>query len=189
MKCGEPKPGGIYETCDRELKHSGDHAYLNQRWPRPVGNEPDPDIQEMLDAALSRRRTYSEGPSFPIIVTETVTRVLWVEAVDEDHALAYWADDYTDVPLKDSEVLDGYLEFERPDEYQRQEAFRSEFGHEYGPRIACPGCGKLSFRREWIHDPYRKCHGPIEWTEYPAPNPRYWWRRKYEAHAGSAVAR
>jgi hypothetical protein len=166
MKCGEPKPGGTYETCDRDLKHAGNHAYLNQRWPRPVGNEPDWEIQEMLDEALSRRRIYAEGPSFPIIVTETVTRVLWVEAEDEDHALAYYGDDPTEVPLRDTEVLDGYLEFERPDTYQRKSAFESaQHGRKIGPLLPCPDCGRESFGRSWFHDPYRKCHGPIQWRK------------------------
>lgn len=51
MNCGEPKPGGIYETCDKDLRHSDDHAYLNQRWPRPVPAEPNWNVNELLQAA------------------------------------------------------------------------------------------------------------------------------------------
>jgi len=166
MKCGEPKPGSNYQTCDRDLLHRGDHAYLGERWARPVPAEPDADIHELLETALSRSKTWTEGPSFPVIVTETVTLVLWVEAEDEDQALAYYADDYADVPLRDAEVLDGCLEFERPDKYQREAAFRSaRSGNKVGPLVACPDCGATSFRREWFHSPYRKCHGPIQWRQ------------------------
>jgi hypothetical protein len=102
--------------------------------------------------------------AFPIVVTETVTHIIWVDAESEDEALAYWADDWTDIPLKSADVIDGYLEFERPDESQRREAFRANrFEQKIGPLIQCPDCGKDSFRRAWYHDPYRKCHGPIQW--------------------------
>ncbi|MET9304949.1 hypothetical protein ABZX68_06370 [Streptomyces cellulosae] len=166
MKCGEPMPGSSYRTCDRNLRHNGDHSYLGDRWPRLVPAEPDWRIHELLEDAMSRSRTYTEGPSYPVIVTETVTRVIWVEAENEDEALAYYADDYTDVPLQDSEVLDADLEFERPDKYQREAAFRSACsGNRVGPLVACPGCGATAFRRAWFHNPYRKCHGPIQWRQ------------------------
>lgn len=164
MKCGEPMPGGSYQTCDRELKHSGDHAYLNQSWPRPQLADPDYDVWELLDNTAPRHAWGLQERSFPIIVTETVTRVLWVDAENEDAALAYWEGDCPD--LKDTEVLEAYLEYERPAVYQRQEALQSKgFGQKIGPLIACPGCGKTSFRQAWFHDPYRKCHGPIKWRQ------------------------
>ncbi|MFS4103846.1 hypothetical protein [Streptomyces sp. PD-S100-1] len=155
-------PGGSYQTCDRELKHSGDHGYLNQWWPRPEPAEPDYDVWEILDNTAPRDAWGLQGRSFPIIVTETVTRVLWVDAETEDDALAYWEDDVPD--LKGTEVLDAYLEYERPDAHQRQDALKAAgYGRKIGPQVACPDCGKESFRREWFHDPYRKCHGPIVW--------------------------
>ena len=164
MKCNEPMPGGSYQTCDRELKHSGDHGYLRDRWPRPEPAAPDYDVWELLDNTAPRDAWGLQERSFPIIVTETITRVLWVEAENEDEALAYYADDYTDVPLKDAEAIDADLEFARPDKYQRQMALReNRFESEIGPLLTCPDCGKESFRREWYHDPYRKCHGPIQW--------------------------
>jgi hypothetical protein len=166
MKCGEPMPGSSYQTCDRDLKHSGDHAYLNQRWPRPVLAGPDWEVQEFLEDTIPATAYGIEERSYPIVVTETVTRIIWVDAESEDKALAYWGEDPSEAPssLKDAEVLDGYLEYERPDKYQRREAFRAHrFEQKIGPLIQCPDCGKDSFRRAWFHDPYRKCHGPIQW--------------------------
>lgn len=182
MKCGEPKPGGIYQNCDANLLHRGDHEYLGQKWPRPKPAEPDMDVEELIDSALSRSRELYEGPSYPVIVTETITRVLWVEAENEDRALHYWADDWSEVPLRDAEVLGCDLEFERPDKYQREDAFRSARGdRKVGPEIACPGCGRTAFRREWFHNPMRKCHGPIEWRETKSSSPRHQWRREFRA--------
>lgn len=168
MKCGEPMPGGSYQDCDRDLKHPGDHAYLGQRWPRLIPAEPNWEVQELLDDTAPRTAWGLQERSFPIVVTETITRVIWVDAENEDDALAYWADDYCDIPLKSADVIDGSLDFERPDEFQRQEAFKANrFESKIGPLIPCPDCGKESFRREWMHDPYRKCHGPIVWKLLP----------------------
>ena len=164
MKCNEPMPGGSYQTCDRELKHSGDHGYLRDRWPRPEPAAPDYDVWELLDNTAPRDAWGLQERSFPIIVTETVTRVIWVDAENEDRALAYWEDDVPD--LKDTEVLDAYVEYDRPDKHQRQEALNSKsFGQKIGPVIQCSDCGRTAFRREWFHDPYRKCHGPIQWRQ------------------------
>lgn len=163
MKCGEPKPGSTYQACDEELKHQGDHAYLGERWPRLTSPEPNWDVNELLDNQTPREAWGVMERSFPIIVTETITRVIWVEAENEDAALAYWGEDPTDLP-SGGEVLDGSLEFERPDRWQRQAAFTpNRIESKVGPLIACPDCGREGFRREWFHDPYRKCHGPIEW--------------------------
>ena len=163
MKCGEPKPGSTYQTCDKDLFHGGDHAYLGQRWPRVQPAAPDYDVWELLDNTAPRDAYGLQERSFPIIVTETITRVIWVEAETEDQALAYWGDDPTDLP-SGGEVLDGSLEFERPDRWQRQAAFTpNRIEGRVGPLVACPECGAEAFRRAWFHDPYRKCHGPIVW--------------------------
>jgi hypothetical protein len=182
MKCGEPKPGSSYQDCDEELKHQGDHSYLGQRWPRIQLAEPDWDVNELLDNETPREAWGVTDRSFPIIVTETITRVLWVDAETEDQALAYWADDWSDIPLRDAEVLDGELDFARPDKYQRQDAFKAN-RHEQkiGPQIACPGCGAEAFRRAWFHNPMRKCHGPIQWRESQSSNPRYRWSREFQS--------
>ncbi|GHI91315.1 hypothetical protein [Streptomyces olivaceus] len=164
MKCGEPMPGGIYQNCDQELKHTGGHAYLRDRWPRVEPAAPDWDVQELLEDATPATAWGVNERSFPIVVTETITRVLWVDAETEDEALAYWADDYCDIPLKSADIIDGYLDFERPDEHQRTEAFRANRAEQrIGPLVPCPDCGRQDFRRAWFHDPYRKCHGPIRW--------------------------
>ncbi|MYY79689.1 MULTISPECIES: hypothetical protein [unclassified Streptomyces] len=153
-----------YRTCDRDLQHSGAHEYLGQKWQRLAPALPDPGVEALLEDSLPANAWGIDERRFPIIVTETITRVLWVDAETEDEALAYWADDWTDIPLKDADVIDGSLDFERPDEFQRQEAFEAR-GHRrhVGPEIACPDCGATSFRRSWFHNPYRKCHGPIAW--------------------------
>lgn len=182
MKCGEPQPGSSYKACDSELKHRTDHTYLNERWPRLQPNEPDWDVQELLDNQTPRDAWGVMDRSFPIIVTETVTRVLWVDAETEDKALAYWGDGGDYPSLDGIEVLDGYLEFERPDKYQRQAAFRANrLESKIGPLVICPGCGAQAFRREWMHNPMRKCHGPIEWRETQSKNPSYQWRREFKS--------
>jgi hypothetical protein len=189
VKCGEPNPGKTYADCDLELKHHGDHSYLGQRWPRLQPNEPDLDIDVLLSRAAREAGVWGvEERSFPIIVTETVTRVIWVDAETEDQALAYWGDDPTDLP-SDGEVLDGSVEFERPALWQRQAAFRANRSEsKIGPLAICPGCGAQAFRREWMHNPMRKCHGPIEWRETRSTNPSYRWRREFKSTPVYGVA-
>jgi hypothetical protein len=182
MKCVERNPESSYQECELELDHSGSHRYLSTKWSRPEPAEPDWDVQELLDTTLPRNAYGVEERSFPIVVVETVTRVIWVEAETEDQALAYWGDDPTDLSLDGSEVLDGSLEFERPDKWQRQAAFQANrFQSKIGPLVLCPGCGAEAFRRNWIHAPYRKCHGPIEWRESQSSNPRFRWRREFRS--------
>ena len=182
MKCGEPNPGKTYADCDLELKHWGDHSYLGQRWPRIQPAEPDWEVQELLDNQTPRDAWGVMERSFPIVVTETAVRVIWVTAETEDQALAYWGDDPTDLSLDGAEVLDGSLEFERPDKWQRQAAFQANRAvSKIGPLVACPDCGVEAFRREWMHNPMRKCHGPIEWRESQNTNPRWRWRREYRS--------
>lgn len=164
MRCGEAKPDSSYQACDQELQHSGPHEYLGQKWQRLVPELPAPDVEALLEDTLPANAWGINERRYPIIVTETITRVLWVDAETEDEALAYWADDWSDIPLKDAHVLDGYLEFARPDEYQRQEAVEANHnGQPVGPQIACHDCGRESFRQTWFHNPFRKCHGPIVW--------------------------
>lgn len=182
MKCGEPQPGSSYATCDKNLRHSGDHRYLNQSWPRPVPAEPDWDVNELLDAAVPRDCWDYTERSYPIVVVETITKVIWVDAEDEDHALDRYADDWSDIPLEGAHVISGDLELRRPEVWERDEAFRSQReGSRIGPKIACPGCGRLAFRREWMHDPMRKCHGPIEWSEARSAQPSWRWRREFKS--------
>ncbi|MEU0783446.1 hypothetical protein ABZ341_17970 [Streptomyces sp. NPDC006173] len=188
MKCGEPKPGGIYEDCDKELRHGGDHSYLGRRWPRVKPTEGDWDINELLDNQTPRDSWGVMERSFPIVVTETVTRVIWVEAETEDQALAYWGDDPTELP-RDGEALDFSFEFERPDKWQRQVAFTpNRIESKIGPLIKCPGCDAEAFRREWVHNPLRKCHGPIEWRETSSAKPQWRWRREHKSTPVHGIA-
>lgn len=167
MKCSEPYPDGSYEECQRDLGHPGQHEYLGIRWARPELGELPLDVERVLEETLPAKAWGVNERSYPVVVVETITRIVWVDAESEDEALAYWADDFADLDLKSSDVVDGYLEFQRPDEFQRQEAAeRRRGGREIGPEIQCPDCGELSLKREWYHDPYRKCHGPIEWRKY-----------------------
>lgn len=164
MKCGEPKPGDSWRSCELELKHTGKHRYLNETWPRPVPNEPDPDVEDLLDHTRPANAWGLEERRFPIVVVETTTRVLWVDGENEDDALAYWADDWSDIPLKEADVINGDLEFRRLEEFERQDLRRSSRAEsKIGPLVRCPGCAKEGFQRAWFHDPYRKCHGPIQW--------------------------
>ena len=182
MKCNEPKPGDSWRECDQDLKHPGNHRYLNESWPRPVPNEPNPDIAELLDSTRPARTWGLEERSYPVIVVETTVRVLWVDAESEDDAVAYWADDYTDVPLKNADVLDADLEFRRLDDVERHVVSRSNRAEpKTGPLIACPDCGREDFRREWFHNPYRKCHGPIVWRLLPGA------RRHFRTHEQTPV--
>lgn len=176
MKCGEPKPGDSWRECDQELKHSGPHRYLNESWPRVTASVGDLDVRSLLDETRPANAWGLEQRRFPIVVVETVTRVLWVDAESEDDAIAYWANDYSDIDLNEGTVLDGDLEFRRLEAFER-DGLRSM---PLGPAIACPECGDLAMARSWYHNPLRKCHGPIEWTETKAPNPKYRWRRKFQ---------
>lgn len=190
MKCGEPKPGSSYATCDRDLKHNGDHGYLNDRWPRVEPAEPDLDVDVLLSRAAREAGAWGMAErSFPIVVTETIVRVIWVEAETEDQALAYWGEDPSELP-SGGEVLDGSFEFERPDRWQRQAAFTpNRIEGKVGPLVACPECGAKAFRRSWIHNPLRKCHGPIDWRETSNSNPRWQWRREYQSTPAFDAAR
>ena len=176
MKCGEPKPGDSWRECDKDLKHSGPHEYLGESWHRPEPSEPNPDVEALLDRTRPDRSWGLDERRYPIVVVETITRVLWVDAENEDDAIAYWANDYSDIDLDGTRVLDGELEFRRLEEFERS-GLRSM---PLGPVIACPECGDLSMTRSWYHNPLRKCHGPIEWTETKAPNPKYRWSRKFQ---------
>ncbi|MFJ3949035.1 hypothetical protein ACIPXV_03050 [Streptomyces libani] len=168
MKCAEPYPEGTYQECQRDLGHSGRHDYLGTKWSRPEPAEPDHDVAELLERSQPPRTWGVDERSYPVVVVETVTRIVWVDAESEDEALAYWDDDYADLDLKSSDVVDGYLEFQRPDEFQRQDALQHRHhGQKIGPELQCPDCRTLSFTRDAYHDPYRRCHGPITWRQWP----------------------
>lgn len=168
MTCAEPYPEGSYQECSRDLGHSGQHDYLGTKWSRPEPVEPDLDVADLLERSLPAQMWGVNERTYPVVVVETITRIVWVDAQSEDEALAYWADDYTDIPLKNSDVIDGNLDFERPDQWQRQDAMEHRHhGQKIGPEIQCPDCRRTSFTRDTFHDPYRRCHGPIVWRPWP----------------------
>ncbi|MFB6619437.1 hypothetical protein ACFC5H_09080 [Streptomyces rochei] len=166
MKCNEPYPQGSYEECRLDLGHTGDHEYFDKKWSRPEPADPDPAVEALLDQAAREARVWGVGErKFPVVIERTLTYVLWVDADCEDNALLNAADDSWETDLSKETPTNGSDEVRRLDEFERQDAFESEMGREFGPQIQCPGCRRLSFRREWFHDPYRKCHGPIAWRQ------------------------
>lgn len=190
MKCEERYPEQYaYEECQRDLGHSGNHDYFGKTWARPEPAEPDEDIEVLLDRADRETRAWgTEDRSYPVVIERTVTYVYWVDAASEDDALKNVASDTWEIDLSKEPGIDCADEVRRLDQFERRDAFHSEMGYEFGPRLQCPGCHRQSFRREWFHNPMRKCHGPIEWDERTAASsPRYQWYRVHKAHAGSAV--
>lgn len=166
MKCASPYPEGSYQECQRDLGHSGLHEYLGTTWPRLEPAELDPAIADLLAETMPPRTWGVDERSYPVVVVESRTHIVWVDAESEDEALAYWADDYADLRLDHSTVIDGDLDFQRPDQWQRQDALKAtRLENRFGPLVKCPGCDAEAFRREWMHNPLRKCHGPIEWRK------------------------
>lgn len=162
MNCAEPHPDRTYAGCDKELKHRGDHGYFGEYWPRVKPFRGDWDINELLDDATPRDMYDVMERSFPVVVTETTVRVIWVEAESEDDALGRHEDGWDD-DIRDAQVLDSSLEFSRPDRFQRSDAMiyaANRSDSRIGPLLACPDCGHQGFRRHRIlHNPWRKCHG------------------------------
>ena len=188
MKCSEPHPQASYEECQLDLCHRGDHEYFGKKWARPELAEPNEDIEVLLDRADRETRAWgTDERRYPVIIERTVTYVYWADAASEDDALKHTASDTWEIDLSKEVGIDCTDEVRRLEKWERHDAFRSEMGYEFGPRIECPDCHRQSFRREWFLDPMRKCHGPIKWRESKAPNIRYRWSREHEAHPGRAV--
>ncbi|WP_030024849.1 hypothetical protein [Streptomyces monomycini] len=177
MKCDEPlfQDGSDYSSydCVLELRHTGAHEDARGRkYPRAVGLGLDEDINDLI---ADRHPTHAlwdlDEREYPIVV-ETVTRyVLWVSAPSEDDALAYYADDPTDISLNGEVVIDGSIEVQRMDRFDFPEALATRHhGEKVGPKLQCPDCKALSFTRTTIHNPYRRCHGPITITWRPWPS-------------------
>ncbi|MFJ4852434.1 hypothetical protein [Streptomyces sp. NPDC088730] len=184
MKCDEPLslPGEdySYRDCQLELGHAGDHDYLGQKFPRPVPGEGlDPEIANLIDQAAGRRAYDLHERQWPIVVEVTTVYVIKAPGGTEDEALKYWADggDYPD--LDGEQAIDGSFDIRRVDYFERSALAPTS---PFGPVIACPGCNAQAMRREWFHDPFRKCHGPIEWREnVHARTPRYRYSREFKA--------
>lgn len=183
MKCDEPliRPGETYSSrdCQSELGHPGAHDYFGEKFPRPESGEGlDPEIADLITKAAGCRSWDLDERQWPIVVEVTSTYVIKVSGETEDEALACWADSGEYPDLDGESAIDGGFEIRRADIYQRN----ALTGAPFGPHIACPDCGKQAMRREWFHDPFRKCHGPIEWREnVHSRTPRYRYSREFKA--------
>ena len=167
MKCDEElyRDGEEYSSrdCQLELGHAGAHEYFGEKFPRPeASGELDPEITDLIEKAAGNRAWDLDERQWPIVVEVTSVYVIKAPGATEDEALKYWAGS-GDYPNVDGEhCIDGGFEYRRLDHWQRSDAFGTS---PVGPRIQCPGCGELAMRREWYHNPLRKCHGPIQWRE------------------------
>jgi hypothetical protein len=167
MKCDEPlyEDGDEYSSrdCQSDLGHSGDHDYFGRRFPRPVVGSLAPELEQLLERAAAERNALGvDERQWPIVVEVTSVYVIKAPGNTEDEALAYWdGGDYPD--LEGEQAIDGSFEIRRADRYQL-DGLRGYTG--FGPQVACPDCGRTAMQRSWYHDPFRKCHGPIEWREY-----------------------
>lgn len=180
MKCEEPlfQEDTAYPLyyCLRDLRHPGDHEDARgRRYPRVVACGLDEDLNDLITAGhnVGRDLYDLDEREFPVVVETTTRYVVWVSAESEDDALHYVGDDPTDLELSHYQAIDGDIEVQRMDRHLVTEAYASRHhGSKIGPEIACPDCGALAFRREWFHDPYRRCHGPIQWRESRIGRPR-----------------
>ncbi|THA31762.1 hypothetical protein E6R18_15620 [Streptomyces sp. A1277] len=190
MRCDEPlvRPGEdySYRDCQLELGHAGAHDYLGEKYPRPMpSGELHPEIADLIESAARKRGIWDlDERQWPIVVEVTSVYVVHAPGETEDEALKYWADggDYPDLDVE--QAIDGGLEIRRADRYQRD----TLTGAPIGPVIACPDCGRTAMRREWFHDPFRKCHGAITWRENThARTPQWRYSREHNATPAQVV--
>lgn len=162
MKCAETNPEETYQECQRDLGHAGSHEYFSTRWARPVPAILDDDIEDMILAgarSLGRSREWDLNERDYYVAFEvTNVYLVKVSAESEDEAIGQF-DDGEWPDFSREQAIDGNVDVRRPTEFERQDVDPETLG----PQIACPECGKLSMSPRWFHDPYRKCHGPIQW--------------------------
>ncbi|HEY9354075.1 MAG TPA: hypothetical protein VIP28_12525 [Nocardioides sp.] len=183
MKCDEPlfKDGDddSFNFCTRDLGHPGAHEdSFRCRYPRPV---PSGDAEEILDAierAVPQHQRWDlDERDYYIKFAVTNVYLVKVSAESEDAALRQY-EDYCDFPdFSREHAIDGGVEISRPERWDLDNLK----GAPFGPRVACPDCGALAMRREWMHNPYRRCHGPIKWRESKAPSLRYRYSREFKS--------
>lgn len=182
MNCDEPlyRDGEEFSSRDCQLKlgHSGDHEYIGgEKFPRVELAEADEAITNLIDAAARRRGAWGlDEVQWPIVVEVTTVYVIKAPGATEDEALANYGDDYPD--LDGEQAIDGSFEIRRIDKWQRRDTLGTS---PIGPHVQCPGCGKLAMRREWYHNPLRKCHGPIQWREGRAQSLQWRYSRERKA--------
>lgn len=191
MNCDEPLyvdgEGYSYRDCTLELCHPGSHQdSAGRRYARPL---PSGDAEEALsfisDLPVAAKLWDLDEREFYIKFSVTNVYMVKVSAESEDAALKQYSD-YCDFPdFSRESPIDGGVEIERPDVHDRSMLT----GAPIGPQIACPDCGAVEMRREWFHNPYRKCHGPIEWRETNAAKLQWRYRREFKATPAFDAAR
>lgn len=181
MKCEEPLYTDgediSYRDCQLKLGHPGAHEYFGEKFPRPVpADEMDPRVTALIEEAARKRGAWGlDERKWPIVVEVTNVYIINAPGESEDEALKYWGNgDYPD--LDGEQAIDGSFDVRRADRY---ELSANQPCSPFGPLIACPDCGRQEMQREWLHNPLRRCHGPIEWRETQSQKPQYRWRREY----------
>jgi hypothetical protein len=172
MNCDEQLYGDgddySYRDCQLKLGHEGAHEYFGQKFARPVpSGELDPKVADLIQKAAEKRGAWGlDERQWPIVVEVTNVYIIKAPGETEDEALKFWGDgDYPD--LDGEQAIDGSFDVRRADKY---ELSANQPCSPFGPLIACPDCGKQAMQREWLHNPLRKCHGPIKWRESKAPS-------------------
>lgn len=183
MKCNEPlfQDGETYSVydCVLDLCHPGAHEDARGRkYPRPLPSGEAEEILDFIEHGVPQRQRWDLNErQYYVRFEVTNVYLVPVSAESEDAALRQY-EDYSDFPdFSHEQAVDGGIEVSRPDRFD----LSNLDGSRLGPQVACPDCGALAMRREWIHSPYRRCHGPIEWRETKAPTLRWRYRREFKS--------
>ncbi|WP_329114569.1 hypothetical protein [Streptomyces sp. NBC_01353] len=164
-------------SCTRDICHPGAHEDARgRRYARPVPSGEAEDILNFIDSQVPQHQRWNlDERDYYVKFEVTSVYLVKVSAESQDAALMQY-DDGCDFPdFSREQAIDGSVDVLRPDHYD----LSGLTGAPIGPQIACPDCGALAMHPAWYHKPYRRCHGPIEWTETNSPNPRYRYRRTF----------
>lgn len=168
-----------YRECGLDLGHPGAHQdWGGTKYARP---EPSGDLPPAVTALINRAAEKANAAwglnerKYPVVVEVTNVYVIWETGESEDDALSILADDPYHVEVQNEHPIDGDITVRRITDNERSDMT----GAALGPYIACPDCGKLSMRPEWLHNPLRRCHGPIQWRESDAWSLRYRYNREH----------
>lgn len=188
MNCNEQIPDPQYTSlsydCAKEIGHLGAHESASGRkLPRPIPSGDAEEALDLIDQAAGPRCWDLHERDFYVKFSVTNVYMIKISAESEDDALKRFAD-YCDFPDFSQETpVDSSVEAERPDVYERLQVT----GAPIGPQIACPDCGKLSMTRAWHHNPFRKCHGPIQWRDTGNQHLRWRYRRTFANPSAPAL--
>ncbi|WP_328860918.1 hypothetical protein [Streptomyces sp. NBC_00306] len=180
MACNEPlyddeTPTISVRDCQLELGHPGAHEYFGKKYPRPVPSGEAEEALDLIHRAAGRQAWELDEREYYVAFEVTNVYLIKVSGEDEDAALKVYSD-YDEFPdFSREQAIDGGVEIRRADRYE----LSNMTGAPFGPRIACPDCGREEMRREWAHNPLRRCHGPIEWRETQASNLQWRYRREF----------